>query len=155
MTLATVLGALLFASAAVWLGGLVTLTVVAVSAQRTLGPDARVRFLRDLGRRYLPVGVTALAVSLGSGLALLLRRPWTPASALALLLGLVLAAALAAGVVQARQMSALRAQAAIHPDDGTLALAVHRGARRALVLRSGLVALTVVLLVVAVVLVGD
>lgn len=142
--------ALLLLAWAVWFGGLVTIAVVTVSARRTLDPVARVDFLRDLGRRYLPVGTGALVLSLLAGLALLVQQPWSLASTVAVLLGIALAAALAVGVVQARRMTRLRVTAAgTHPGTAGVPTEVEMGARRAAVLRGGIVVLTLALFVVA------
>ena len=54
-------------SAAVWVGGVVALTFVAVPvAQRQTGPT-RGELLRDLGRRWRPLGWGALAVAIATG----------------------------------------------------------------------------------------
>ena len=55
-------------AAAVWVGGVVALTLVAVPvAQRRENP-ARGELLRDLGRRWRPLGWGALAVAIATGI---------------------------------------------------------------------------------------
>lgn len=55
-------------SAAVWVGGVVALTFVAVPvAQRQTGP-IRGELLRDFGRRWRPIGWGALALAIVTGL---------------------------------------------------------------------------------------
>ena len=55
-------------SAAVWVGGVVALTFVAVPvAQRQTG-SVRGELLRDFGRRWRPIGWGALAVAIATGL---------------------------------------------------------------------------------------
>lgn len=72
---AALAGVLVFA-AAVWVGGLVAIFVVARVARRTLRPAERVAFFRCLGRAYGPVGGLALALALVSGAVLLSGHPW-------------------------------------------------------------------------------
>jgi copper transport protein len=57
-------------AAAVWVGGVAALTLVAVPvAQRQDGP-VRAALLRDFGRRWRPLGWGALAVAIATGLPL-------------------------------------------------------------------------------------
>jgi hypothetical protein len=150
----TVLLAVLLLAWAVWAGGMVTIVVVTATARRTLDPATRVEFLRDLGSRFLPIGAGALAVALVTGCVLLVQQPWTLASTVAVVLGVVLAAALAVGVAQARRMTTLRQAAATAGAGSALAVDVRTGARRAAVLRGGLGVLTVAVLVAALIAVG-
>lgn len=145
----TVLLGVLLLSWAVWFGGLVTIAIVTLSARDVLDTATRVEFLRDLGRRYFPVGAVALAVSLVSGFVLLVQRPWSPAATVAVVLGVVLAVSLVAGVVQARRMTALRQLAATGRDGGGAVAEVEAAARRAAALRGTLAVLTLALFVVA------
>jgi putative copper resistance protein D len=55
-------------SAAVWVGGTVVLVFVGVPAIRTLEGEARAQALRTLGRRWRPLGWSAMAVAILSGL---------------------------------------------------------------------------------------
>lgn len=55
-------------SASIWVGGSVALVVVGVPAIRTLEGEARARAMRTLGRRWRPLGWSAMAVAILSGL---------------------------------------------------------------------------------------
>jgi hypothetical protein len=101
---------------------------------------------RSLGRGYAVVGGLALGVALSTGGALLSRRGWDEWSAVTVLLALALVLASGAGVVQARGMTRLRQRAVREPQDPALTAHIERSARRALVLRTLIGALTVALL---------
>ena len=64
----TVLRVLHVLSASVWVGGTVVLVFVGVPAIRTLEGDARATAMRALGRRWRPLGWSAMAVAILSGL---------------------------------------------------------------------------------------
>ena len=55
-------------AATVWVGGTVALVFVGVPAIRTLEGEARATALRTLGRRWRPLGWSAMAVAILSGL---------------------------------------------------------------------------------------
>jgi putative copper export protein len=55
-------------SAAVWVGGSVALVVVGVPAIRATEGEARATAMRKLGRRWRPLGWTAMGVAVLSGL---------------------------------------------------------------------------------------
>jgi putative copper export protein len=55
-------------SAAVWLGGTVALVFVGVPAVRKLEGEARATAMRALGRRWRPLGWSAMGVAILSGL---------------------------------------------------------------------------------------
>ncbi|HZQ88495.1 MAG TPA: hypothetical protein VFA42_00650 [Gaiellaceae bacterium] len=57
-------------AAAVWVGGTVALVFVAVPPVQRLEGEARARLLRDLGRRWRPIGWSALGVAAATGLGL-------------------------------------------------------------------------------------
>lgn len=135
--------------ASVWLGGFVAIVVVARVARAQLERPAQVAFFRALGRRYLSVGVGALAVAFAGGAVLLAGRPWDTASLLAVVCATAIVLVTAAGVVQARGMTRLRARAVRAPGDARLADAVRRGAVRARALRAAIGVLSLVLLFVA------
>jgi uncharacterized membrane protein len=60
-------------AAVVWAGGTVSLVFVAVPpAQRLQGED-RARVLRDFGRRWRPIGWSALGIAVATGIALAWR----------------------------------------------------------------------------------
>jgi len=55
-------------SACVWVGGTIALVVVGVPAIRRLEGEARATAMRALGRRWRPIGWSAMAVAILSGL---------------------------------------------------------------------------------------
>lgn len=132
-------------AAAIWVGGLVAIVVVARAASATLEQPQRIAFFRALGRRYGIVGSAALLVALSSGALLLEDHPWdgllfaTAAVAGALLVATV------AGMAQARAMTRLRLRAL---DTPSLTERVRRRAILAGLLRGaiGLLTLTLVIL---------
>ncbi|CCG05673.1 hypothetical protein [Blastococcus saxobsidens] len=145
---------LLILAAAVWVGGLVAIFVVARVASRTLQPAARVSFFRALGRAYGIVGTVALAIAYGTGAALLVGRPWDALLVATVIVAAVLVVTTTAGVVQARRMRRLRQRVLAQPDDPVLAAGVRRGAVRAAGLRGLLALLSLALLTLAVLLGG-
>jgi len=71
-------------SAAVWVGGVVVLTFVAVPvAQRQTSP-LRGELLRDFGRRWRPIGWGALALAIATGIPV--ADHWNAIPAVAVLL---------------------------------------------------------------------
>jgi putative copper export protein len=61
-------------SASVWVGGTVALVFVGVPAIRQLEGEARATAMRTLGRRWRPIGWSAMAVAILSGLWLTERH---------------------------------------------------------------------------------
>ncbi len=90
-------------SACVWVGGTVVLVFVGVPAIRQLEGEARATAMRTLGRRWRPIGWSAMAVAILSGLWLTERHGGFDHSALdtdfdrTLILKSVLVALLVAG----------------------------------------------------------
>jgi uncharacterized membrane protein len=90
-------------SACVWVGGTVVLVFVGVPAIRQLEGEARATAMRTLGRRWRPIGWSAMAVAILSGLWLTERHGGFHHSALdtdfdrTLILKSVLVALLVAG----------------------------------------------------------
>jgi uncharacterized membrane protein len=64
----TVLRILHVLSASVWVGGTVVLVFVGVPAIRQLEGEARAVAMRTLGRRWRPIGWSAMAIAIVSGL---------------------------------------------------------------------------------------
>lgn len=60
-------------AAAVWVGGTVALVFVAVPPVQRLEGELRGRLLRELGRRWRPIGWSALGVAVATGIALAAR----------------------------------------------------------------------------------
>lgn len=137
---------LLILATAVWLGGLVTIAIVARVATRTLDPAQRVVFFRGLGRCHGVVGPVALALAYGAGAALARDHPWDLTKVAVAAFAATLAAVLAVGMVQARRMTTLRRQALGSAHDSELAARVRRGALRAGVLRGLIAVLSLILL---------
>lgn len=135
--------------ACVWLGGFVAIVVVARIARAQLERPDQVAFFRALGRRYLGIGVGALALAFAGGAVLLAGREWDATALLAILFAIAIVVVTGAGVVQARGMTRLRARAVRAPGDATLAQAVRRGAVRARVLRAAIGVLSLGLLFIA------
>jgi putative copper export protein len=129
----------------VWVGGFVAIAVVARVAKRELGAPARVVFFRSLGRTYGMVGGSALAVALLTGTVLMAERGWDQAAGAAVLLALALVLSTVAGIAQARAMTRLRQRAVDEPFDASLHALVERRARRALMMRTAIGALTLAL----------
>jgi len=146
-----VLTGLLILAAAIWLGGLFAIAIVARVATRTLAPEARVALFRGVGRSYGVVGTAALALAYGTGAALLRGHAWDLARVATVVVAVALAATLGTGIVQARHMTRLRRSALDQPGDHTLATRVRRGAIRAGVLRSLIGVLSLALLALGVV----
>src|SRR4029078_12468119 len=70
----TVLRILHVLSACVWVGGTVALVFVGVPASRRLEGESRAAAMRALGRRWRPIGWSAMAVAILSGLWLTERH---------------------------------------------------------------------------------
>ena len=139
----------LLLAASIWVGGFVAIAIVARVARRELDEPTRIAFFRRLGRGYVGIGGGSLAVAFGSGGLLLAPGDWTPAKSVAGALGVALAIATVAGVVQARAMTLIRQRSVHDRDDIALAAAVRSAAVRATFLRASIGALTIALLAVA------
>ena len=57
-------------AAAVWVGGTIALVFVAVPPAQRLEGEARAQLLRELGRRWRPIGWSAFGVAVVTGLGL-------------------------------------------------------------------------------------
>lgn len=132
------LTAVLILASAVWLGGMVTIFVVARVATRTLPPASRVAFFRGLGRLHGVIGSVALVVAFGSGGALLHERAWDGLMAGTVAVAAGLACLTIVAIAQARAMTRLRDALLRDPSDDRLSAQVHQGARRAAVLRAAI-----------------
>jgi uncharacterized membrane protein len=133
-------------AASIWVGGLVTIAVVARVASRSLTAADRVTFFWDLGRTYGVVGGVALLTALVAGAVRVRDQPMDGVVAAGAAVAAALVVATVVGVVQARRMTKLRRRAAVDANDPLLCSAVHRGARRAAILRASIGVLSVVLL---------
>jgi uncharacterized membrane protein len=61
-------------AAIVWVGGTLALVFVAVPSAQRLEGEARARMLRDLGRLWRPIGWTALAIAIATGILIAVRE---------------------------------------------------------------------------------
>lgn len=144
-TTAVLTGLLIF-GACVWIGGLIAIVVVARVASATLDPGARVAFFRGLGRAYGIVGTAALALAYGTGIALVVGRPWSWQLTATAVVATALVAATAIGIAQARRMSRWRRRLLEQPGETQLAARVRVGAGRAAALRTAIAVLSLALL---------
>ncbi len=131
-------------AAAIWIGGLVAIFVVARAASATLDRAQRIAFFQALGRAYGIVVGAALLVALLSGAILLDDHPWDGLLTASAVVAVALLVATVAGVAQARAMTRLRRSALA---SATLARKVRRGAIMAAALRGAIAILTLVLVV--------
>lgn len=138
-------------AAAIWIGGLVTIFIVARVASATLEPDRRIAFFRALGRVYGIVGTSALLVALATGAILLDDHAWDGLLVATAIVAGALLVALFTGMAQARAMTRLRRRALATPG---LDRRVRREAQIATALRSAIGALTLALVVLGAALVA-
>lgn len=141
---------ILLLATCVWLGGWVSLILIAHSTTVTLSPAARVEFFRHYGRLYDTTSTVALGVAFASGLILLLGMPWVALSTWLVVVCALLVTALGAGVVQARRLTRLRRELAARPDDSALASGIAATARRAIALRASLGVISLAILMLGV-----
>jgi uncharacterized membrane protein len=123
----TTLRIVLVLATCVWVGGLVTLTVVARVASRTLGAADRVAFFRGLGRSYGIVGSLALVIGLVAGAVLVSDRPWTGLLAATAAVAAILVVVTVTGIAQARRMTRLRQRAVSEPFTPQIRSEIRRG----------------------------
>ncbi len=139
------LAVVLAIASGVWVGGIVTVAIVAASSSTTISAPDRVSLFRLFGRRFAVfMGVAALFVVFPALVLAVVEPIPLTASTLVLSLGLLLVTAI--GTFQARRMSALRAAAV--SGDGDPAW-IRRSAAVALVLRSLIGIASLALLVMA------
>ncbi|WP_111720157.1 hypothetical protein [Homoserinimonas sp. OAct 916] len=149
------LSALLVLGASVWIGGLVTITVVNASTHAVLTAADRTALFRNLGPRYLTMAmVAALIVAISGGL-LLAARPFDDITIDILVLVAALVAATIAGVAQARRMTRLRCAAHEAADPGQFADRLKRGSFTARLLRTAIGLISLALFVMAFVALGS
>jgi hypothetical protein len=140
------LAIVLVLATAVWIGGLVTIFVVARVAHATLRPGERVAFFRGLGRAYGPVGGVALMAALATGAVLAAQYRWDSQLTASTVMAAGLVTVTVTGIAQARRMTRLRRDALRDPDCADLAAKVRRGARNAAILRAAIAVLSLALL---------
>lgn len=138
--------ALELVAAAIWVGGLVAIFIVARVASATLAPPQRIALFRVLGRTYAIVGSLALLVAIAVGAILLDDHPWDSLLIATAIVAGALILALSIGMAQARSMTRLRRRAIESPELGD---GVRRGAVLAATLRGLIALLTLALVVLA------
>jgi uncharacterized membrane protein len=137
-------------AACIWVGSLVCLALVTSAARKVLDAASQVALFRAIGRRYGIVGTAALLVAIGCGLALAWPpSTWSNTIDAAVALSGVLVLFTAAGMAQARAMTALRRHAVTAPDDRATTDAVRRGRLLAGALRASMALATLAVLVLA------
>lgn len=128
---ARMLAAILAIGSGVWLGGLASVTILAVVSRKTVSAADRVGLFRVYGKWFAVfMGAAALLV-VPPALVLAVVEP-TPLTTCALVLALGLFLLVAIGIFQARRMSVLRSTAAAGGDPAR----IRRNAAAALALRS-------------------
>lgn len=139
--------AVLVAASGIWMGGLLTVPIIAVTSKRLIEPAARADLFVAFGRPFAVIMGVVLTISLIASLTLATSSgsrlaPWT--------LGLVVALLVvtAVGIVQARKMSGLR-RAAAKASNSALLGDLRRNTIMATALRSLIGLLSVALLVSA------
>ena len=150
----TALAVVLVLATSVWVGGLVTLAVVARAASRTVGAADRVAFFRSLGRSYGAVGGLAMVAALAAGAALVAGRPWSGLLATTGAVAVTLVLSTVAGVVQAREMTRLRQRAVSEPSTPRLRAQLRQGSVAATALRGLIAASSIALVVLGVLVAG-
>lgn len=138
---------LLVVGGSIWLGGYVTLIMVARTATATLTPADRIAFFRRFGRRFGTLSTAALLTALVAGGVLLGARRWDGLSWAMVFVAAVLLIAVATGVAQARRMTRLRHSAIMAPNDSSSQRQIATGRRYAVWLRAALGAISFLLLI--------
>ncbi len=135
--------------ASVWIGSLVCLAAVSAVARRELTGSARVTLFRGVGRLYRIIGTTSLLTSIAVGVVLAWPVPEAGTTVAVLFaLSMVLLVLTVAGMAQARRMTVARQRLLARPNDRSIAETVRRGASLAGILRGGIAALTLVIVVI-------
>lgn len=147
-----ILLAILVIGAAMWLGGMVAVTMLAVISKRALDPGSRAALFRRFARSYFPVFGGALIVGAAAGFILLVARGWDPIAWAITILTVVILIALVVGVAQARAMTRLRTRAAELGDNvpADLRRQIARQGRSAAMLRGSLGVLSAAVFVLAI-----
>ena len=147
------LAALLLAASGMWLGGVLTVPLLATTTSRLIAPAVRTEFFVVFGRRFAMLMGAVLALALlASGALVTIRSEPLTFGALALVVGLLVSTAV--GIVQARRMSGLRRAAAGDGAGGEGSVSdrdLRRNAAVANALRSFIGLVSLALMVIAIV----
>ena len=147
-------------AAAVWAGGMVFLGLAVGAARKTLADRDRIALFRQLGRRFLVAGGTAMLVLIATGTDMASDRLATfgdlfdtdygkrLAEKLTLVV-VVIGLTAFHSLVQGPALSRLREQALERPDDEALAAEIRRKAARAGIVSAVNLAATLAILVLA------
>mgnify|MGYP001329874426 CR=1 FL=1 len=147
------LAGLCVAGSGMWLGGLLTVPILALTSARLIDPATRTALFVAFGRGFAVLMGVVLAVVIVAASRLDVMSD-DPMATGVLALSLTLLATTSVGVLQARRMSRLRRSVARDGSaDGDQD--VHRNATVALALRTTIGLISVAQLVMAVVLVGN
>ena len=134
-------------AAAIWVGGIVVVALVAATVRGQLSQPEQIEFFRTFGRRYLVLSGCALGLAYACGTPLLLLHGgWSDRKSWIVALALALVAATGAGVAQARRLTQVR-RGALSYGGGTTVTAAGRDARAALALRLAIAVITVALVI--------
>jgi uncharacterized membrane protein len=130
-------------AAMIWTGGMFAVALATAAARGTLPPAEQMRFFRALGRRYSVLSGSALVTFAVSGFALAGNPDdWTATQRTVAGLTVLTALLTVVGVINARAVQRLRAQALLEPSDVRLAVRLRRAGRSAVVLRSAIAVVT-------------
>jgi hypothetical protein len=144
----TLLLAAAMLAASVWVGSLVCLAIISSATRTVLDSQARVALFRRVGRLYGVLGSACLAFGITAGIVIFWPLSDAPPGGIGVLaMSLALIVLTAAGMAQARQMSATRQRLIESPYDQDAARRVQHGARVAALLRGSIAALTLAIVV--------
>jgi uncharacterized membrane protein len=150
MSLRDILVFLNLLAAMIWTGGMCAIAVTTAAARATLSPAEQIRFFRAVGRRYSVLSGGALATFAISGLSLAgTPGQWTAAQATVAGLTALTAALTVLGVINARAVQRLRAEALADPADVRLDSRLHAARRSATVLRAAIAIVTLSAVLIA------
>jgi hypothetical protein len=137
---------LLLLAGAVWVGGVLVIPLVTRAAWQTLPEGQRIAFFQRFGRLYGVVGAVSLVVAFSCAGVLLAGHPVDATLIASWVTGVLLVIATVVGVLQARQMTALRSAAAAAPDAEPRPRVTTAG-RAATALRAVIAVLTLLLVI--------
>lgn len=147
-----VLSGLLSLGVGAWVGGFITVFVMARSSATTLDAPHRVRLFRHFGRKYAAIAGVAMAFILIPAAILSYIDPLNTPALITLMLAVTIIALSVPAIAQARRIGMLRREALDNPKDASKMATVERASRSATLLRTILGVGSVGLLVLAVLL---
>jgi len=132
-------------TASIWIGGYFAVIVVTRIARRSLPRADQIVFFRHLGQIWGGIASIALGLAIITGVSMLIRADWPAGSTLAVVVAGAIVLATVVGVRQARMLGRQRRDALAEPGNERLASGVRSGAKRAILLRGLIGALTLFL----------